>query len=127
MLQEIRDFVVRSIALVAVSALALTLGLVAAPSAVADNSAEAALTGRVVDDTGTPVVGASVTTYVWNGAGWQDVSTVDVDDAGIFTVTNLVLDGRYRLEIVGPWDSPFLPANLGGAWGSDDADAIVTT
>lgn len=86
----------------------------------------ARITGRVVDGTGTPVVGASVTTYAWNGSGWQDISTVDVDDAGVFTIKNLVLDGRYRLEVVGPWDSSFLPADLGGSWGSDDADAIVT-
>ncbi|QIK82327.1 carboxypeptidase regulatory-like domain-containing protein [Sanguibacter sp. HDW7] len=87
----------------------------------------ARITGRVVDDAGEPVVGASVTTYVWTGAGWQDISTVDVDDAGVFTIKNLVLDGRYRLEIVGPGDSSFLPADLGGSWGSDDAAAIVTT
>ena len=60
MLQRFRDFVVRACALLTASALALTVGLTTAPAAAAADADIGVYTGRVVDDSGQPVPGATV-------------------------------------------------------------------
>ncbi|QIK82326.1 carboxypeptidase-like regulatory domain-containing protein [Sanguibacter sp. HDW7] len=124
MVQTIRDFVARSIALLTASALALTLGLVVAPSAVAAVSPGSTLSGRVVNDVGDPVAGAIITVLRVDGSSGADAPQVVADGSGRFRTRALVPGKEYFFRVEGPTDGTHLDRLVGRPWPNDETPFV---